>query len=127
MKLKSEYTAAWLAWILLLCVAEFVAPLEVRRWALPTVLVMFGFVEGLAVWRRGSGDTFSEHVWAFYAGRPARAPLVLGVVGLLACRLYETGAYDTLSVGTLDLGRTCLVLGLVGWLVPHFLWEGRLG
>jgi len=59
---------------------------------------LFALTEGLALMRKGSGDTFSELVYSFLEGGPARYVLVAGCF---------------LSVG--------------GWLFVHFFWRGKYG
>jgi len=131
LKLKSEYTLAWLAWGFLILAGEFVVSAANRTPVLLVAVGAFVVLEGLAIRRKKAGDTLSEHVWKFYLGGWARIPLVLGIVALLGSRLYELGLDVTLTLstplGVVDVGRFSLIGGLVGWLVPHFLGRGRWG
>lgn len=128
--LARAYTVAWILWVILLAGLEFLAPASWRVWAMPALLVVFGLLEGLAIARPKEGDTLSEHVWAFYHGKPVRAFLILGVVGFFGIRLLEFGTSTPLTLSDLaelELGRVLLVGGIVGWLIPHFLFEGKWG
>lgn len=124
--MKREYTFAWACWAVILIAAEFWVIPELRSTVNAVALAIFLVIEGVAVGRPKLGDTLSEHVWAFYGSKPARIPLIVGASLFFAARLYEIrGA--VLTVGTIDVGRACLVLGVVGWIIPHFLSRGRLG
>jgi len=73
----SGYTVAWLAW-----------------------LGAFLVTEGMALFNKRSGDTLSEHVWAWFAVK------------------------DRSNKGTVRARRFAL-LAFMAWLTAHFLTGGR--
>lgn len=77
----SVFTWAWIAWGLAFCV-----------------------IEGVALVNSRSGDTLSEHVWAFMGVRRAGQP-------------YRTPRW------TLRVARTVILSGLL-WLALHFATGG---
>jgi hypothetical protein len=122
--MKKEFTWLWAFLGLYVVAVELMAPSDFSR------ILAFGFFALVEIWalgRPGSGDTLSEHVWAFYAGKPARVPLIIGFVLYAGVALVNIPAETDLMVGVIPLAPLCLVLGLVGWLVPHFLSRGELG
>ena len=125
MSLKREYTAAWLAIVVGVVIAEFYAPVLFVG-ILPLALLL----EGVGIARTKRGDTASENVWSLlYEGgrlRWARIPLVGGFTVLIGVRLYELGLGSVLP-SPLDVGRLALVCGLVLWLIPHFIYAGKHG
>ena len=89
-------------------------------------LAWFALGEGLAIKRGAKGDTWSELVWAFFSGQPARVTLILGWVGWIGFRLLGFGGVPVTVWGH-DAARLCLVGGLCVWLLTHFLARGRFG
>lgn len=123
-RLKKEYTWAWLIWGALVAFVDIAGV----RWLYPVLIGLFAILEGVAILRRApGGDTLSEQVWAFYAGKPARIPLVTGLALWFGFRLYEVGTGSLVMLGPVDVARLAFCAGLVGWLIPHFLGRGRFG
>jgi hypothetical protein len=119
----------WGAWFVSLLTVDVLAGTELRSVLVPYWGLWFLLLETIAVENDTKGDTLSENVWAFYSGHLARIPLVLGAVLFLGVRMLEAvndvAFLIPSSVGTFDFGRTVLVVGVVLWLVPHFLLRVR--
>ena len=78
----SIWTIAWLAW-----------------------LGLFGIIESAALFNSKSGDTLSEHVWAWFGVR--------------------TSATSDKTVTWWTRTRRVVLLGFLAWLSVHFLGGGR--
>ena len=117
-----RYAAAWAGWIGVTLAAELLGV----GWLWAVALAWFALAEGLAVKRGAKGDTWSELVWAFFSGQPARVALIVGWVGWIGFRLLGFAAVPV-TVWGLDAARLCLVGGLCVWLLTHFLARGRFG
>lgn len=124
--LKREFTALWLAWAAFLFGAELLFPGSLH-WTRPVGLAWFVLLEGAGLVRAGPGDLLSEHAWVFYGGRPARIPLVLGMVAYVAIAIWEVSTDLVLMVGPIPAARFALGAGVAGWLLPHLLGQGRWG
>ena len=124
--MKREYTIAWIVWGLYVLGAEFLAGPQHRDPMIVAGLIAFLAIEGFALGRPKDGDTLSEHLWKFYSSMPARIPLLIGLALFFGIRLYEVG-FPVLELGSFNVGRAVLSLGVVGWLIPHLLARGRLG
>ena len=61
------------------------------------LLVMFGAIEGVVLFNKKSGDTFSEHVWSWFSIK---------------------------GKGWGWRGRRFALLALLAWLAAHFLTGG---
>jgi len=123
--LKREYSIAWMAWAAFLFGSELFFPLT--GWTRPAALAAFLLLECAGLIREKEGDLWSENVWAFYGGRPARIPLVLGMVAFFMIAIWEVRTDLVLMVGEVSAARFAIGAGVGGWLVPHFLGRGRWG
>lgn len=47
-------------------------------WAYVVIGIAFCAVEGIAIFNKRADDTFSEHVWKFIKGKPARRIMLAG-------------------------------------------------
>jgi hypothetical protein len=125
--MSRKFTRAWIAIAAVVIVAEFTPGLGAYRDALLALaLAATALVEGIALGRPEPGDTGSEHLWSFYAWRPARLPALLGIGLYCAIRLLDIGAEPLLLAGR-DAGRVALAVGFGGWFIPHLLFRGRYG
>lgn len=127
MKLKREFSVVWLAFGALLAVTEFILPPGYRDLFRIIAWGVFVPTEGWAVGRPGPGDSLTEHILAFYGGKPARVPLVVSMAFYLPTSLVNIAVDPDLMVGRIPLTVLMLGIGLIGWLVPHFLWKGEKG
>ena len=111
--LHTTYTAIWIFWVLTLLAGEFFIPQ-----IFPYGLAVFLVVEGIAIYRIGRGDTFTEQVRAFHSQEKELMYLIAGFVFWIGFRLINlTGSYEWAVLP----GRFSLVSGLVVWLLFHFL------
>lgn len=106
------YKLAWGVFMFLALAAPLV---NARRFTVFS-FIFFIIWEALGVLDGDPGDTLSEQIWGFYAGKPARLNLVYGVTA------YLTLAAASIYFGTslLMVGVACLILGLFLWLIDHF-------
>jgi hypothetical protein len=106
------------------CIAMFVFTLHPSQELALWILGMFAIVEVVAVLDSDKGDTFSELIWGFYAGQPARAAIVIAVV------IYMCAVVSYIFTGWeawMVLAKASVVAGLGTWLLWHFLKLGRDG
>ncbi len=119
-KMHPGYVGWWVGIMAFIVAAEVAgAP----RWAWIAVLSLFVVVEGVALARQKAGDTFSELMWTFGREGKHRAPVAVATAVYLSMRFVMLGV-DFVPEW---LPMTVLSLGLVGWLVPHFVFFGRDG
>lgn len=119
------WRAFWSVWMTAIVITEFLLPPNaISR---PAIFISFLVMEYSAILRTEKGDTFSEWMWKFYASRKGRIPLVLGITAFFGVAMLEVGTQNVYTLAEVPVSRLCLVLGLVGWLVPHFLGRGKHG
>lgn len=126
MKRDWLFPMIWGAWALFVFTTELLAT-GWHGWTRPVAIGWFLFFEVFGILRAEKGDTLSEQVWRFYGNRPARIPLVLGMSGFFGLALAEVGTEYVVMYGPIPAARLCLLLGVVGWLLPHLLARGRWG
>ena len=114
MKISPVFAVLWAFWMLGAIVGYF----QGSWWAALATGGVFGILEGAGVARKGTGDTYTEQIRAFYAGKPARAFLVLGIVGFLGMWMVS---FVPRWQHLYDWAGISLGAGLVLWLIPHFL------
>lgn len=119
--MKREFTVTWLIFGGLLFFAEFFAAPFLADYIRVACLLIFVIAEGWAIGRPKGGDSLTEHVRAFYAQEHARLPLVAAFALYLPVTLANIVADPDLDIAGFPLGAAVLCLGLVGWLLPHFL------
>ena len=124
--MKKEYTVAWVAWAIIAFLPELVLR-EQLGWTRIFAFVLFVLLEAAALYREKTGDTLSEHVWAFYAGKPARIPLILAVVAWVFIAILEIAGGVTIAIAGIPAAPMFLAAGVAVWLVPHFLGRGYFG
>lgn len=122
--MKREFTVTWLIFGALLFFAEFFAVQYLADYIRSVCIGIFVIAEGWAIGRPKKGDMLTEHVRAFYRQEPARLPLVAAFALYLPITLANIVSDPDLAVRGFPLGALVLCLGLVGWLVPHFLDRG---
>ena len=120
MKMHPAYATWWLAVIVTMVAGEFIG---YPVWAWATIAICFVVVEGIALARKARGDTASEMMWTFRRGGGARRWVAWAVAIYIPLRF---------SMIVLDfvpewVPLSVLVLGVMGWLVPHFNKLGRTG
>lgn len=125
--MKREYTIAWAAFALFIFCTEFLVGAGAQDGMRLLGLVMFLVIEGLAIGRRKTGDTLSEHVWAFYKGKKARIPLLVSWALYFAVAVTNIAVDPDLMVRGVPATILVIALGLLGWLLPHFLLRGKEG
>ena len=133
--------AAWLLFVFA-ALATFVLG---DAWALGC-LGFFALAEGYGIYTDREGDTFSERIWAFVKGHPARMGLVYGLSGfflmvLLKLTWIEVYGPDPIIVfdqfgqviqrdvvNALHYGSALAFLGpSFVWLGIHFNYLGKYG
>jgi hypothetical protein len=115
------FSIAWAIWIAGALVAT-VSPNATLVAALASWFILW---EALALLDSDPGDTFSEHVWAFYRERKARFYLVAGVTIDLVSLAFWAAFWQAPLV--IWVGRLAVSAGLLGWLWFHFREMGRDG
>ena len=131
------FTTLWVLWAILVLGVEFFHPAAelvagnatgtgrpqladtTSHWL--GIAIAFICIEAMCVMNTESGDTLSEHVWAFIHGEVTRAGIALGLVFLVLIRFVELGREQTGVFFGLDIGRLMVALGAGGWLVFHFI------
>jgi len=127
--LKKEYSIAWGLWALLWISMEVFFHAVPPAWWLALFITFLG-VELIGAFRVKTGDTASEHVWAFIGDGWARGILAVGVGAGLALRAFSLPFVlrGDLPWGWLAWGPwACVCFGLAGWLAIHFPLKGREG
>ena len=112
----------WSGWAILTLIAEFVF-----RPAWIVAALGFAFLEGKGVESKKQGDTWSEFIVKFLEGGLARYPLIIGWIGWIAMRLIQFGDGPTFHHFGIEMGRLCLVGGLVLWLSVHLFGKLKYG
>lgn len=115
----------WSIWMTAIVVTEFLIPRNTL--SRPIIFISFLIMEYSAIIRTAKGDTFSEWMWKFYASRKGRIPLILGITAYFGVAMLELGADNVYTVAEIPITRLCIVLGLIGWLIPHFFGRGKYG
>lgn len=126
--MKREFTIAWLILIFYIAAVEFLAPLlkPDLDWLRVAGFAYFALIEAWAIGRPKRGDTLSEHLWAFYAGKPARRPLLIGFSFYVLFALIAIPGSEVYVFGV-SAAPLSLAAGVACWLAPHLLSRGRLG
>ena len=78
-----------------------------------------------------AGDTFSERVWNFLKGGPARLGLVAGLVGFFCLTLVRFAyqvvyGHDSIADALKFASGLAFILPATAWLCLHFYWKGDI-
>ena len=120
-------------WLILWLAAELITAIDMNppwiHWGFLGLIVLFLIPEIIGAKSERKGDTFSELIWVFVQGGPARHIVGIAIGIALSFRAASIPYLFNGSENTyiLDLPWWLLCAGIGGWLVRHFPGLGRRG
>lgn len=110
MEFKQEYTYSWVVLAGLAIIGILASPVLVDM-----ALILGLIVEGAALYRKGKGDTLSEHLAFYTQDQPFRVGIVF------ACGFLIASSFVAFGGAGYPVTRVVIAVAFMGWFLFHIL------